>query len=80
MNFDEFKEKARNDENFRAGFYSKCVMESDGKHEIFDMDSGVAIIPRCKVNKYLERYACKSAEELEDTLWYDYGIFCKIID
>ena len=47
--------------------------------EIFDKDNGVAIIPQEKLQKYLEKYGCKDAIDLEDTLWYSYGIYCKIV-
>lgn len=46
----------------------------------FNEDNGTALIYSENLNKYLEKYMCKNAEDLEDTLYYQYGIFCKIID
>ena len=42
--------------------------------------TGTAIIHKKNIGKYLEKYMCKSAEDLENTLWYGYGVFVKIVD
>lgn len=50
-----------------------------GKNDIIDWDNGTMMIYSENINKYLEKYACKNAEDLVDTLWYSYGIFVKIV-
>ena len=50
-----------------------------GTNDIIDCDNGTMMIYSENINKYLEKYACKNAEDLVDTLWYSYGIFVKIV-
>ena len=50
-----------------------------GKNDIIDWDNGTMMIYNENINKYLERYACKDANDLIDTLWYSYGMVVKII-
>ena len=50
-----------------------------GTSDVFDFDNGNAIIHRENVNRYLERYMCKNERDLEDTLWYGYGLYVKIV-
>lgn len=47
--------------------------------DVFDIDNGVAIVHQSNIMKYLERYMCKSQEELQDYLYYNKGIFLKIV-
>ena len=49
------------------------------KNDIIDWDNGTMVIYSENINKYLEKYACKDADDLIDTLWYSYGMFVKII-
>lgn len=49
-------------------------------NDAIDLDNWSMVIHRKNINKYLERYLCKSEEDLEDTLWYGYGFSVKIID
>lgn len=51
-----------------------------GPSDVIDFDNGSAIIHRRNLNKYLEQYLCKTEADLEDTLWYNYGVFVKIVD
>lgn len=48
--------------------------------DIIDLDNGSMVIHRCNINKYLERYMCKNEDDLKDTLWYNQGIFVKVLD
>ena len=48
--------------------------------DIIDMDNGSMIIHRSNISKYLEQYLCKSEQDLEDTMWFSYGVFVKIVD
>lgn len=65
----------------------KDVLKSDtalkeklaGESDIIDFDNGTAIIHKENINRYLERYICKNEKDLEDTLWYSYGIFVKFV-
>ena len=50
-----------------------------GMVDIIDIPNGVMRIHIEHVNKYLEEYACKDVDDLLDTLYYNYGIFCEII-
>jgi len=71
FSFEDFKELAKNDNEFRD--------EIIGKNDIIDLDNGTMIIYAEHLNKYLEQYACKDRQDLEDTLWYSYGVWVKII-
>ena len=55
---------------------SKNPFETD----IIDMDNGKMTIHRCNIDRYLEEYACKDEEDLNNTLWYSYGCLVKVID
>lgn len=50
-----------------------------GRNDIIDWDNGTMMIYNENINKYLEQYACKDANDLVDTLWYSYGMVVKII-
>ena len=72
LSFDAFKERAKNDPDFLNSLSDNgdCV----------DVEHGIATIHRANINKYLEKYVCKSEEDLSDTLYYGYGVFAKIVD
>ena len=72
LTFDEFKVLAKTNE-FKEKFNAK-------RTDLIDFDNGVMRIYSENLNKYLEMYACKDAEDLEDTLYYSYGIYCEVID
>lgn len=69
MTFDDFKSQG---ETIKQQLFSRS--------DIIDLDNGSMTIYSENINKYLEQYACKNATDLEDTLWYNYGVFVKIID
>ena len=71
LSLEEFKEALQSD----ADLKDRISCSSD----IFDYDNGTATIQHQNLNKYLERYSCKNAEELLDTLWFGYGIFAHIV-
>jgi hypothetical protein len=50
------------------------------RDDIVDIHNGTMIIHIENINKYLEKYCCKNAEDLSDTLYYHYGIFLKIVE
>lgn len=50
------------------------------RSDVFDLDNGTAVIQRDNLGKYLEKYSCKDENDLSDTLWYNYGMFLKIVD
>lgn len=66
----------------------KVLMQTDvalkeqlsGVSDIIDFDNGSMLIYRCNLNKYLERYMCKDEDDLKDTMWYNYGVYVKILD
>lgn len=70
LSLDEFKEMGKS-QNFRDDIV--------GKTDIIDLDNGTMIIYAEHLNKYLEQYACKDAQDLEDTMWYSYGVWVKVI-
>jgi hypothetical protein len=72
MDFDSFKEKVNKDSEFK----SSLSAQSDS----IDLDNGSMIIHRCNLNKHLEKWMCKSEEDLIDTLWYSHGVFVKVVD
>lgn len=55
--------------------------ESDRKTvgDVVDFENGTLIVNRNNLTKYLERYSCKDEDDLSDTLWYNYGVFLKIV-
>ena len=71
LSFDDFKTMINTNNDFKESLTSKS--------DIIDFDNGVMRIHSENLNKYLEKYACKDAEELEDTLYYSYGIYCTVI-
>ena len=72
LTFDAFKDLMVNDVAFRE--------EITHTSDIIDLDNGSMVIHRCNINKYLERYMCKNEDDLKDTLWYNQGVFVKVID
>lgn len=72
LTFDTFKDLVSNDASFRK--------EITRNSDIIDMDNGTMIIHRQNINKYLERYMCKDEDDLKDTMWYNYGVFVKVVE
>lgn len=72
LTFDAFKDLMSNDISLRE--------EITSINDIVDMDNGTMVIHRQNINKYLERYMCKDEDDLQDTMWYNYGVFVKVID
>jgi len=72
INFEEFREKLKNDNLFRGSITTKS--------DVVDVDNGIMIISHDNIDKYLERYMCKDEFDLQDTLWYNYGVYVKIVD
>ena len=68
---DSFKEMLKDDKDFKEQIVKK--------NDFIDLDNGVMRIYSENLNKYLEKYSCKDAEDLENTLWFNYGIFCQVI-
>lgn len=71
LSLDAFKSMLSSNNEFKNSLISK--------NDIIDWDNGTMVIYSENINKYLEKYACKNAEDLVDTLWYSYGMFVKII-
>jgi hypothetical protein len=71
LSLDAFKALGNNQD-----FKSKIT----GRVDSVDFDNGTAIIYAEHINKYLEKYSCKDVTDLEDTLWFNYGVFVKVID
>ena len=72
MTLDEFKHLMATDKWLK----DEVVKATD----IIDMDNGSMIIHRSNLNKYLERYMCKDEDDLKDTLWFNNGVYVKVID
>ena len=71
FSFDSFKDMVKNDDNFKQNLTKK--------EDLIDIENGVMRIHHENLMKYLEEYSCKNAEDLEDTLWYSYVIYCTVI-
>lgn len=71
MNLYEFQEAVKNDASFKNSL--------TGCKDVIDFDNGTALIYSENIMKYLEKYACKDADDLCDTLWRAYGVFVKIV-
>lgn len=71
MSLDAFKELVAADEEVKDRIVGRCDM--------VDLDNGVMRIYQEHVNKYLEQYGCKTVDDLMDTLYYNYGIYCEVI-
>ena len=50
------------------------------KSDIIDTENMFMLIHRTNLDKYLKQYFCKTEEDLETTLWYNYGYSVKIVD
>lgn len=72
MTLEAFKEFITTDDEAKDRIVGRCDM--------IDLDNGVMRIYREHVGRYLEQYGCKNATDLQDTLWYGYGVFCQIKD
>ena len=72
MTLDAFKDMVIERQEFKDGII--------GRSDMVDIDNGVMRIYSEHINRYLEKYACKNADDLTETLWYSYGIFCQVID
>ena len=72
LTFDAFKDLVANDVSLRE--------KITNTNDIIDMDNGTMVIHRQNISKYLERYMCKDEDDLQDTMWYSYGVFVKVID
>lgn len=70
MNLDEFKELMTNEKEEKDRIIGRC--------DLIDLDNGVMRIYYEHLDKYLEKYCCKDAQDLQDTLWYSYGVYCQI--
>ena len=49
------------------------------KYDNFDLDNLFLIINNSNLDFYLKKYNCSDELELEDNLWFNYGIAIKII-
>lgn len=49
------------------------------KYDNFDLDNLFLIINNSNLDFYLKKYNCSNELELEDNLWFNYGITIKII-
>ena len=72
MSFDAFKSLLKHDTGFRK--------EMSNEKDFIDMDNGVMRVHTKNLPKYLEKYMCKDADDLCNTMWYSYGVFCQVID
>ena len=56
-----------------------CVLSPNNKYDKIDIDNLFFIVNRCNLEYYYKKYNCCTENELEDNLWYNYGITIKII-
>lgn len=69
MTLEEFKRVA-----------TKIKRDISQKDDIINIEHGIMKIHAENLNKYLEKYACKDLQDLQDTLYYRCGIFVKLIE
>ena len=69
MTLEEFKRVA-----------TKIKRSISQKDDIINSERGIMKIHAENLNKYLEKYACKDLQDLQDTLYYRCGIFVKLIE
>ena len=72
ISLEVFKDLMINDVSFKE---SITVVD-----DIIDFDNGTMLVYKQNLSKYFEQYMCKTEDELSDILWFNYGIFLKIID
>lgn len=72
LSLDAFKNMVSTNEEFKTQII--------GRQDIVDFEHGIMRICSENINKYLEEYACKDLEDLENTLYYSYGVYCTIIE
>lgn len=72
LSLDDFKDMVNNNPDFTE----KITHRKD----FIDKQHGIMRIYSENVNKYLEEYYCKNVEDLQDRLYYTYGIFCTVIE
>ena len=72
LTFDAFKDLMVNDVSLRE--------EITHTSDIIDLDNGSMVIHKHNISKYLERYMCKDEDDLKDTMWYNYGVFVKVVE
>ncbi|MBP5723021.1 MAG: hypothetical protein J6X18_05545 [Bacteroidales bacterium] len=71
LTLDAFKDAVRNNNELKERL--------SGLSDTIDFDNGTATIHKENINKYLEKYSCKDESDLTDTLWYNYGMFVRIV-
>lgn len=49
------------------------------KYDKIDLDNLFILINRCNLEYYYKKYNCSTESELEDNLWYNYGMTMKIV-
>ena len=80
---DSFKNAVKTDTAFKNSIINRTdegnMFSSDTGTDLFDLDNGVAIIHERNLIKYLEKYMCRDQDELSDYLYYNKGIFLKVI-
>lgn len=72
LDFETFKEMVAMDNHFREKIISRT--------DIVDFDNGTMTIYAENINKYLEQFSCKDIDDLQDTLWFNQGVFVKVIN
>ena len=78
---DSFKTAVKTNQEFKERIINDAYRNVDKPfcQDIFDYDNGVAIIQERNLTKYLEKYMCKNQDELSDYLYYNKGIFLKVV-
>lgn len=69
MTLEEFKAN--------ASAIKKAVCTRD---DVINIEGGLMEIHEENLDRYLEKYACKNLQDLQDTLYYRCGIFVKLIE
>lgn len=72
--------KALSLDGFKALVTEDDTLRGTLSGDIIDKEHGVMRIHAANVSKYLEKYACRDEEDLCDTLYYSYGVFCQVVD
>lgn len=56
------------------------LREQNQKSDMLDLDNAVMRISAKNLDQYFKQYSCKNEVELCDLMWYNYGIYCQVIN
>ena len=67
-------------ESLKKNKKTLSLREQNKKSDMLDLDNAVMRICRNNLDQYFKKYSCKNENELCDLMWYNYGIYCQIVN